>query len=152
MSEDFDDAGRNQFFSDLRSDIRLFEKVKKEVEALNLVEDDPKARQLIAEIRLVLNRKHPELVNLPSEPQRKVLVFTEFADTVDHLQGYLDREFPNQVLTIRSLSKELTPGCSGQEPGLGGNPEGGGTAPATAAFFLQVLHRQHTRVCALSLE
>jgi len=106
VSEDFDDAGRNQFFSDLRSDIRLFEKVKKEVEALNLVEDDPKARQLIAEIRLVLSGRHPELVNLPTEPQRKVLVFTEFADTVDHLQGYLDREFPDQVLTIRSLSKE----------------------------------------------
>ncbi len=106
VTEDFDDEGRERFNRDLQADINLLEKVKKEVEQLDLVANDPKARELVVEIRSVLEGKHPELTSNSQEPQRKILVFTEFGDTVDHLKRYLDREFPNQVLTIRSLSKE----------------------------------------------
>lgn len=106
VTEDFDDEGRERFNLDLQSDINLLEKVKSEVEKLNLVANDPKARELVAEIRAVLEGRHPALVSNSKEPQRKILVFTEFGDTVDHLKGYLDKEFPDQVMTIRSLSKE----------------------------------------------
>jgi HKD family nuclease len=107
VSKDFDDAGRERFNADLNADIALLEKVKDEVERLDLIANDPKARKLINDIELVLAGKHPELVSLSDEPQRKVLVFSEFGDTVDHLKGYLDKKFPNQVLTVRTLSKEV---------------------------------------------
>ena len=107
VTEDFDDEGRERFNRDLQADINLLENVKEEVERLNLVADDPKARELMDEIRSVLTGSHPALVARKNEPQRKVIVFSEFADTVDHLKSYLEAAFPNQVLTIRSLSREL---------------------------------------------
>jgi superfamily II DNA or RNA helicase len=106
VTEDFDDEGRERFNQDLQSDINLLQKVKDKVEKLDLIANDPKARELVAEIRAVLEGKHSELVSNSKEPQRKILVFTEYGDTVDHLKGYLDKEFPGQVMTIRSLSKE----------------------------------------------
>jgi len=108
VSDDFDDEGREQFNADLRADIQLLEKVKAEVEQLDLIANDPKARKLIDEIESVLTGEHPELVSRPDEPQRKILVFSEFEDTVDHLKGYLDEKFPNQILTVRSLSKGVS--------------------------------------------
>lgn len=107
VSKDFDDAGREQFNADLWSDIQLLEKVKAEVEKLDLIANDPKALKLIDEIENVLSGTHPEILSIPEEPQRKIIVFSEFGDTVNHLKGYLDRKFPNQVLTVRSLSKGM---------------------------------------------
>jgi hypothetical protein len=107
VNEDFDDAGRERFNLDVQADIRLLERVKAEVDQLNLVADDPKARTLIEEIRLVIEGRHPEVNPREGEPRRKVLVFSEFADTVEHLKGYLDAAFPGKVLTVRVLSKEL---------------------------------------------
>lgn len=107
VSEDFDDEGRERFNRDVQSDINLLEKVRNEVGKLDLVANDPKARKLIAEIRSVLDGDHPALVSRGDEPERKVIVFSEFSDTVEHLREYLDAAFPAQVLTIRSLSKEV---------------------------------------------
>ena len=109
VSTDFDDEGRARFQRDLMSDIRLLEKVKQEVERLDLVANDPKATQLVDEIRLVLEGRHPKIAPAnPAEPQRKVLVFTEFQDTVAHLKAYLERAFPNQLLAIGGMSKSVT--------------------------------------------
>lgn len=107
VSEDFDDEGRERFNHDVRADIHLLEKVKAEVDRLNLVADDPKARKLVDEIASVLAGRHSEVTGRDGEPTRKALVFSEFYDTVEHLKGYLDAAFPGQVLTIRTLSKEL---------------------------------------------
>lgn len=107
VSEDFDDEGRDRFNRDVQADILLLEKVKDEVDRLNLVADDPKARKLIAEIKAVLAGRHSGVTGREGEPPRKVLVFSEYADTVEHLKGYLDKAFPGQVLTVRVLSKEL---------------------------------------------
>jgi hypothetical protein len=107
VSADFSDEGRKQFFQDLRADIQLLQKVKEEVDQLNLIANDPKAQQLITELKLVLAGEHQAIKNRSDEPRRKVLIFTEFADTVSHLQSYLDRAFPNQVLTIRHLGKDI---------------------------------------------
>lgn len=107
VTEDFNDKGREQFNADLTADIDLLERVKAEVQKLDLIANDPKARKLIEEIEAVLAGSHPEIVSKPDEPQRKILVFSEFGDTVNHLKGYLDKKFPNRVLTIRSLSKEI---------------------------------------------
>ena len=107
VSEDFDDKGRECFNADVQADIQLLEKVKGEVDRLNLVANDPKARKLVDEIKSVLAGRHSEVTGREGEPPRKVLVFSEFYDTVEHLKSYLDAAFPGQVLTIRTLSKEL---------------------------------------------
>jgi hypothetical protein len=108
VTEDFDDEGRERFNADLAADIALLERVKAEIEQLDLIANDPKARTLIEEIEAVLAGDHSELVSKADEPQRKILVFSEFGDTVDHLKGYLDKKFPNEVLTVRSLSKAVS--------------------------------------------
>ena len=69
--------------------------------------NDPKARRLVDVLRQVLSGGHPEVVRRPDEPPRKVLVYSEFGDTVDHVRRYLDEAFPNRVMTIRSLGREL---------------------------------------------
>ena len=105
LAKDFDDDGRARFFGDLDADIALFEKIKGDVAALNLVANDPKARKLVQEIAAVRKGTHPYLTRRKGEPSRKVLVFSEFGDTVDHVQSYLEKAFPGRVLTIRSLNK-----------------------------------------------
>lgn len=107
VAKDFDDNGMKRFSRDLKADIALLEKVKAEVDQLDLINNDPKALELVSEIRAVLSGNHPAITPHLKGPQRKILVFTEFGDTVEHLKGYLDREFPNQVLTICSLNKEM---------------------------------------------
>lgn len=107
IAGDFDDNGRARFFSDLESDIVLLEEVKGEVDKLNLVENDPKARKLVHEIKAVLSGKHGQVSQTTDEPKRKVLVFSEFADTVKHVSRYLEAAFPGRVLTIQSLNKTL---------------------------------------------
>ena len=107
VSEDFDDAGRDRFFAELGADINLLQQVKKQVEDLGLIANDPKATKLVKEIGQVLAGNHPAVAVNSEEPRRKVLVFTEFSDTVEHLHAYLEAAFPGQVLTIRTLGKEM---------------------------------------------
>ncbi|MDD3735428.1 MAG: C-terminal helicase domain-containing protein, partial [Candidatus Pacebacteria bacterium] len=64
---------------------------------LNLVKNDPKANCLIEKLKLQLKK----------EPQRKIVIFSEYRDTVKYLKDILDREFPNKVLSIvDNLSKK----------------------------------------------
>ncbi len=108
VSSDFGDEGLQRFQRDVQADINLLDNVKKQVEALDLIENDPKARQLVNELSMVLAGKHPAIVSArPGEPRRKVLVFTEFHDTVEHLKRYLESAFPGSVLTIGSLNKQV---------------------------------------------
>jgi superfamily II DNA or RNA helicase/HKD family nuclease len=86
---------RKAFLEDIKSDIKLFDEFIKKVEKLKLLENDPKAGKLIEEVKEFL------------EDGRKVVIFSEYADTVEYLKGILEEAFPNQVLTAYgSLSKE----------------------------------------------
>jgi hypothetical protein len=105
VAKDFDDEGRARFFSDLDADIALLERVKNDVVELDLIANDPKARKLVAELTKVRSGSHPQVIGQTHEPSRKVLVFSEFGDTVDHVRGYLEKAFSDRVLTIRSLNK-----------------------------------------------
>ena len=61
-------------------------------------------QSIIDIIRSVLDHSCKEITG---KQQRKVLIFSEFADTVDHLQGYLDIAFPGKVLVVNErLSRE----------------------------------------------
>jgi len=88
---DFDRA--DDFLRDIQSDLDLLREIQRRVEKLNLVARDPKAERLKDEIHRLL-RLPPQ----PGEPRRKVIVFTEYTDTVAHLLPILEREFNGKVI------------------------------------------------------
>jgi len=63
---------KQSFFDDLRADITLLQKLKDEWDT---VTDDPKTTSFIEILR----------DKLKNEPDRKIVVFSQFADTIDHL-------------------------------------------------------------------
>ncbi|MBI1833355.1 MAG: DEAD/DEAH box helicase family protein [Candidatus Andersenbacteria bacterium] len=86
---------KQRFYADIEADLKLYRKVRDELEDLKLVDNDPKLAGLITEIRNILNADHPL-----SEPERKVVVFTEYTDTATYLEDELEKHFPEQLLTV----------------------------------------------------
>jgi superfamily II DNA or RNA helicase len=72
---------KDEFIDDIRSDIKLFDDILTELEKLQLVANDPKAQKLYNIVKAELS-KTPE----PEEPMRKIVIFSEYADTVKHLE------------------------------------------------------------------
>ena len=86
---------KDEFISDIKSDLVLFNRILKELNELNLVEKDPKTSCLINGIKKIINQKPSA-----SEPKRKVLVFSEYADTVKYLSDLMVKEFDDRVLIV----------------------------------------------------
>lgn len=84
---------RKGFLSDIQSDLDLFDHILEELEKMDLVNDDPKAKCLIEHITDVLDQKP-----LVGEPKRKVIIFSEYMDTVKHLAKSLKKAFGGRVL------------------------------------------------------
>ncbi len=93
--KDFDLA--DEFMQDIRSDLKLLREIDRKVKKLDLVANDPKAKSLITGIRKIL--KTPAQ---PGEPKRKVIVFTEYIDTVRHLESILEDAFNGKVVSSNS--------------------------------------------------
>lgn len=81
-----------EFIKNIDADIELLKSIKDEMEKLllNNIQNDPKAKKLVESIQESLNK----------EPHRKIVIFTEFLDTLNHIKPLLDKTFPNRVLTI----------------------------------------------------
>lgn len=99
---DFDQ--KDKFLSDIKSDLELMREINSELQKLHLVDNDSKAYRLIDQIIYILNEPC-----LDSEPVRRIVIFTEYVDTVKHLQPLLEQAFPGKVLTV---SGTLTIGLS----------------------------------------
>jgi len=78
----WNDKDRERFLKDLEVDLKLLERVASEVDRLKLDdhEHDPKARCLASFLKERFAR----------EPRRKLVVFSEFTDTVDHVASVLE--------------------------------------------------------------
>ncbi|PMP77792.1 MAG: helicase, partial [Sulfurihydrogenibium sp.] len=70
-----------KFLEDIEKDIKLLNDILQEMEKLNLLEDDPKAEALIKYIEETLNKKE--------KPKRKIIIFSEYKDTVKYLKEKL---------------------------------------------------------------
>lgn len=81
---------REGFLKDIEGDLELFDFILKEVDALKLVDNDPKSEKLISKIK----------ESLEKESHRKIIIFSEYKDTVLHLQTKLEAAFNNRVLTV----------------------------------------------------
>lgn len=84
------------FMKDIEGDIELFGKILKELDEMDLVEDDPKSACLIERISQEL-KTTPK----PGEPKRKIIIFTEYADTVNHLELALKDYFGKRMLVVK---------------------------------------------------
>ncbi|MEW5827815.1 MAG: helicase-related protein [Chloroflexota bacterium] len=89
---DFDLA--EQFLQDIHSDLELLREIRERVTELDLVAKDPKAARLIVEIQKILKAEPA-----PGEPKRKVIIFSEYADTIAHLVPILEAAFNGKVIS-----------------------------------------------------
>jgi len=86
----------DKFLKDIQSDIDLFEGILAELDSLKLVDRDPKLKKLATEIKAILKKK-----DNPEEPERKIVIFTEYVDTARYLEDHLERVFPSYCITVK---------------------------------------------------
>lgn len=81
---------KDKFLNDIKSDLNMFDEILDSLNKLKLVKNDPKAECLIKNLK-----EHFE-----KDPKRKVVIFSEYVDTVKYLEQYLENNFKNKVLTV----------------------------------------------------
>jgi len=82
--------GKERFLNDIMGDLELFDNILNELKRLDLVNNDPKAECLIENVRKVRN----------AEPDRKVVIFSEYIDTVKYLEPILQNHFNDRMLVV----------------------------------------------------
>ena len=93
-------ARKDEFLSDIQSDIVLFGELIQKVKDLELASRDPKAACLATTLFSVVNGCHEALPPVSGEPRRKVVVFSEYTDTIRHLEHYLQEKLPGMLITV----------------------------------------------------
>ncbi|PIP28655.1 MAG: helicase [Candidatus Moranbacteria bacterium CG23_combo_of_CG06-09_8_20_14_all_35_22] len=86
---------KEKFLVDIESDLELFREILGKIKELNLAENDPKAVCLIENIKKIFSEKPKN-----GEPKRKIVIFSEYVDTVLHLEKYLEKEFGSKLLIV----------------------------------------------------
>jgi superfamily II DNA or RNA helicase len=86
---------KDEFISDIKSDLDLFDKILKDLNDLNLVKSDPKAACLLENTAAVLKKK-----GSAGEPQRKIIIFSEYLDTVKYLEPLLKKKYGDRLLVV----------------------------------------------------
>lgn len=84
-------ALKDEFYAHIESDIRLFDKIIQEIDDLKLVENDPKRITLLDKVEEFLQQEPRN-----GEPAPKILIFSEYADTVKRLAPYLKERFKRE--------------------------------------------------------
>lgn len=86
---------KDNFLRDIESDLKLFDEILSELEKLDLVKNDPKTDCLLKHLQeeLVKNPNH-------GEPKRKIIIFSEYVDTVKYLEKSLEKVFKDKVLIV----------------------------------------------------
>ncbi|MES2966595.1 MAG: helicase-related protein, partial [Patescibacteria group bacterium] len=84
---------RDEFIADIRSDLELYKTIRTRLKSLELVKNDPKSKKVIEVINQILT-KAPEA----GEPNRKVILFTEYRDTANFLLPILQEAYGDKLL------------------------------------------------------
>ncbi len=84
--------------ADIESDIVVFQEIQDQLTALKIVDNDPKRERIADEIKAIL----------AADKNRKVLLFSEYVDTIKHLEPYFREKFGIRLLVCDGkVSKEL---------------------------------------------
>ena len=86
-----------EFMQDIQSDLELMREIRTKVEELDLVSQDPKAKSLINEVEKIIKTRRSQ-----GEPERKVVIFSEYTDTVRHLVPILEKAFDGRIISSTS--------------------------------------------------
>lgn len=98
------DFDKETFLADIKADIELLEGLREEVKALRLIEEDPKVEALIAQCRAIIE---DDALQETGDPSRKIIVFSEFADTVRFVGARLQAAFKGRVrMVVDTFTKE----------------------------------------------
>jgi len=81
---------KKDFIDDINSDLKMFDEILESLHKLNLVKNDPKTDCLIQNLKSQLKK----------EPQRKIVIFSEYIDTIKYLEPHLENVFKGRVLTV----------------------------------------------------
>ncbi|MCX7985876.1 MAG: helicase-related protein, partial [Bacteroidales bacterium] len=87
---------KDKFIADIRSDLQLFDEILERLNKYELLTHDPKAACLLKH----LNERFAVSAQM-EKPKRKIIIFTEYADTVDYLHQHIIKN--NQHLEQRTL-------------------------------------------------
>jgi len=79
---------KKEFFENIDNDIALFMEIKAQLAKLNIVVNDPKRDAVCSEIEQIIS----------NNKNRKILVFSEYVDTVKHLEPYFKAKFGARLL------------------------------------------------------
>jgi len=86
---------KDEFLADLESDLKLFDKILKKLSKLDLVQNDPKTECLIENIKNEFAKKPGK-----NEPERKIIIFSEYVDTVLYIEKALEKKFGKIMLVV----------------------------------------------------
>ncbi len=86
---------KDDFLAHIKADLALFDNIQKELSVLNLVENDPKVDCLLKNIKDILKQKPNK-----GEPKRKLIIFSEYLDTVKYLEPNLEKHFSERLLVV----------------------------------------------------
>lgn len=90
---------KDKFLQDIDNDIELFEQIQKEIAELDLIANDPKRKEVLKNVKEVLDKEN--------NPQRKIIIFTEYADTVSHLKEYFQNNLGRILFCDGSITKKF---------------------------------------------
>ena len=79
---------KTEFFNNIDNDIALFKVIKAKLEKLDIVENDPKRDEVCLQIENIIKK----------DKNRKVIVFSEYVDTVRHLETYFKVKFGEKLI------------------------------------------------------
>ena len=86
---------KDEFISHIKSDLKLFDEISAQLAALDLVKNDPKTGCLLENIKSEIKQKHPK-----GEPKRKIVIFSEYLDTVKYLEPLLRKHVGERILVV----------------------------------------------------
>ena len=83
------------FISDINADLKMFNDILAQLSALDLVKNDPKTACLLNNIKKEVQQKPAK-----GEPKRKIIIFSEYLDTVKYLEPILRKQYAERILVI----------------------------------------------------
>lgn len=86
---------KEKFINDIQSDLELFDEILIKLSKLDLVNNDPKTACLLKNIKNEFAKKPNK-----GEPKRKIIIFTEYVDTVLYLKKELEKHYRDEMLVV----------------------------------------------------
>jgi len=85
-----------EFLSDIEGDLALFDEILKKLDSLKLTKNDPKTGDILTNVTIALE----------NEPNRKIVIFSEYVDTIKYLEPSFEKAFKDKLLIVAG---ELSP-------------------------------------------